>query len=140
MSDEGRAPGEQSDDYGEHGTRVPEHLNGKQRAANRTNDGVDCVPSGVDPWNFVREKFEEIKNARDDNNHGVAKDVERLICRSERDPMEMNGEAGGENRQVKIDAARQARPRATASRSSFSTGKLSAGVLDCHEQVAAGIE
>ena len=104
MSDEGRAPGEQSDDYGEHGTRVPEHLNGKQRAANRTNDGVDCVPSGVDPRNFVRKKFEEIKNASDRNNHRIPKQFERLIGRRERDPMEMNGEAGGKDRQVKINA------------------------------------
>src|SRR5439155_27013148 len=62
MSDEGRAPGEQSDDYGEHGTRVPEYLNGKQRAAIRTNDGVDCVPIGVVPRYFCRENFEVIKN------------------------------------------------------------------------------
>ena len=104
VSNEARAAGEQCDDYGERGTWMPEHLNGKQRAANRTNDGVNRVPGGVDPWNFVREKFEEIKNARDGNNHRITEHFERLIGRRERDPMEMNGEAGGENRQVKIDA------------------------------------
>ena len=104
MSNERRATGEQSDDYGKHGTWVPEHLDGKQGAANRTDDGVDRVPGGVDPWNFIREKFEEIKDSRDGNNHGVAEHFERLVGRSERDPVEMNGEAGGEDRQVKINA------------------------------------
>lgn len=104
MSNERRATGEQCYDYGEHGTGVPEHLNGKQGAANRTDDGVDRVPGGVDPWNFIREKFEEIKDSRDGNNHGVAEHFERLVGRSERDPVEMNGEAGGEDRQVKINA------------------------------------
>ena len=104
MSDEGRAPGEQCDDYGERGTWVPKRLDGKERAANRTDDGVDRVPGGVDPWNFIREKFEEIKDSRDGNNHGVAEHFERLVSRSERDPVEMNGEARGENRQVKINA------------------------------------
>ena len=53
---------------------------------------------------FVRKKFEEIKNARDRNNHRIAKHFERLIRWREHDPMEMNREAGGENRQVKINA------------------------------------
>ncbi len=83
---------------------MPEHLNGKQRAANRTNDGMNGVPGGVDPRNFVGEKFEEIKNARDRYNHRISEHFERLIGRRERDPVEMNGEAGSENRQVKINA------------------------------------
>ena len=124
MSDEGRAPGEQRDDYGECGTWVPKHLNGKQRAADRTNDGVDRVPSGVDPRNFVREKFEEIKDSRDDNNHWVAKDFERLICRSERDPMEMNGEAGGKNRQVKIDTGEASQAQGDCKQIQFFHGEI----------------
>ena len=83
---------------------MPEHLNGKQRAANRTNDRVNGVPSRVDPRNFVREKFEEIQDSRDGNNHGIAEHFERLVGRSERDPVEMNGQPAGENCQVKINA------------------------------------
>ena len=98
MSDEARAASEQCDDYCEGGTWMPKHLNGKQSAANRTNNGVDGIPGGVDPWNFVRKKFEEIKNASDGNNYRITQHFERLIGRRERDPMEMNGEAGGENR------------------------------------------
>ena len=30
-----------------------------------TNDGVNGVPDGIDPRNFVGEKFQKIKNARD---------------------------------------------------------------------------
>ena len=83
---------------------MAEHLNGEQGAADRTYDGVDSIPSGVDPRNFVREKFEEIKDSRDGNNHGIAEHFERLVSRSERDPVEMNREAGGKNGQVKINA------------------------------------
>ena len=104
MSDQARPASEQCDDHSERGTWMPEHLNGKQRAANRTNDGMNGVPSGVDPRNFVGEKFEEIKNARDRYNHRISEHFERLIGRRERDPVEMNGEAGSENRQVKINA------------------------------------
>jgi hypothetical protein len=65
---------------------------------------VNGIPSGVDPWNFVRKKFEEIKNASDGNNHRITKHFERLVGWREGDPMEMNRESGGENRQVKINA------------------------------------
>ena len=65
---------------------------------------MDGIPSGVDPRNFVGKKFEEIKDPRDRNNHRIPKHFERLIGRSERDPVEMNGETGGKNRQVKINA------------------------------------
>src|SRR4029077_17991431 len=104
VSYEARPASEQCNDDGEGGTGMPEYLNGKQRAANRTNDRVNGIPSGVDPWNFVRKKFEEIKNASDGNNHWITKHFERLIGRREGDPMEMNRESGGENRQIKIDA------------------------------------
>ena len=91
MSDQARPASEQCDNHSERRAWMPEHLNGKQRAANRTNDRVDGVPSGVDPRNLVREKFEEIKDSRDGNNHGIAEHFKRLIGRSERDPVEMNG-------------------------------------------------
>ncbi len=74
MSDKARAASEQRDDYGERGTWMPEHLNGKQCAADRADDGVDGVPGRVDPWNLVRKKFEEIKDARDDDNRWIAED------------------------------------------------------------------
>jgi hypothetical protein len=83
---------------------MPKHLNGKQRAANWTDDRVNGIPGGVDPWNFVRKKFEEVKNPSNRNNYRIPEHFQRLIGRRERDPMEMNGEAGGENGQVKIDA------------------------------------
>ena len=74
VSDQTRAASEQRDNYREGGTRMSEHLNGKQRAADRADDGVDGVPGRVDPWNLVRKKFEEIKDARDDDNRWIAED------------------------------------------------------------------
>ena len=74
VSDQTRAASEQRDNYREGGTRMSEHLNGKQCAADRADDGVDGVPGRVDPWNLVRKKFEEIKDARDDDNRWIAED------------------------------------------------------------------
>ena len=42
---------------------MAEDLNREQRAADRPNDGVDGVPGGIDPRNFVGEKFQEIEDA-----------------------------------------------------------------------------
>jgi hypothetical protein len=65
---------------------------------------VDSIPGGVDPRNFVREEFEEIKDSRNRNDHRIPKDFERLIRWCKRNPVEMDGEAGCENREIKIDA------------------------------------
>ena len=61
------------------GLGMAEHLNREQSAADRADHGVDGVPGGVDPRNFVREKFEEIKNAGDGNDHRITQHFERLI-------------------------------------------------------------
>ena len=53
---------------------MPEHLNGKQCAADRADDRVGGVPGGVDPWNFVCKKFEEIKDPCNDDNRWIAED------------------------------------------------------------------
>ncbi len=104
VSDEARAASEQGDDHGESGTRMAEHLNREQSAANRANHGVNGIPGGVDPRNFVGEKFEEIEDAGDRNNRRVAQDFERLIGRRERDPVEMDGQSGDENGEIEVDA------------------------------------
>src|SRR5437764_12452083 len=79
VSDEARAASEQCDDYCKGGTWMHKHLNGTQSAANRTNNGVDGSPGGVDPRNLARKKFEGIKNANDRHNHTIAKHLGRLI-------------------------------------------------------------
>jgi len=38
---------------------------------NRADHGVDGVRGGVNPGNFVGEKFQKIKNARDGDDHGL---------------------------------------------------------------------
>ena len=83
---------------------MTKHLNGEQRAADRPNHGVDGVPDRIDPRNFVGEKFEEIENAGDGDDPGIAEDFERLVLWRQRDPVKMNGEPGDKNGQVKIDA------------------------------------
>ena len=82
---------------------MAEHLNRQQRAADRANHGVNCVPDRIHPRNFVREKLEKIENAGDCNDCRVAEDLERLIGRRERDPVEMDGQSSDENREIKVD-------------------------------------
>ena len=83
---------------------MTEHLNRNQSAADRANHGVHRIPNGIDPWNFVGEKFEQIENTGDADDPWVAEDFERLILRRQRDPVEMDGEPSGKNSEVKIDA------------------------------------
>ena len=83
---------------------MAKHLNREQSAADRANHGVNGIPRGVDPWNFVGEEFEKIENAGDRNNRRVTQDIERLIGRRERDPVKMDGESGDENGEIQIDA------------------------------------
>src|ERR1043166_1229258 len=83
---------------------VAEDLDRDERAAERPNDRVDRVPRGIEPGHFVREKFEEIQDAGDDDDPGLAENFERLVTGRERDPMKMNREACDEDGQVKVDA------------------------------------
>jgi hypothetical protein len=83
---------------------MSEHLDGEKRASDWSNDGMDSVPDGINPGNFIREKLEEKKNTGDDNDDWLAQDSERLILRGKNDPVEMNGKAGGENGEVKIES------------------------------------
>src|SRR5713226_5457761 len=119
MRNQTRASRKQRHDHCEGGTRMAQHLNGKQRAANRADHGVDGVPGGVNPGNFVGEKFQKIKNTRDGHDHGIAQCFERLIGRRERDPVEMDGEAGDENGEVKINASETSQAESDAEEMKF---------------------
>ncbi len=63
---------------------------------------MNGIPRGVDPRNFVGEKFEEVENAGNADDPWVSKDLERLILRRQSDPMEMDGEPGHEDRELEI--------------------------------------
>jgi hypothetical protein len=80
---------------------------------------VDGVPGGVNPGNFIGEKFQKIKNARDGDDHGIAQRFERLISRRERDPVEMDGEAGDENGEVEINASETSQAESDAEEMKF---------------------
>src|SRR5262245_57092414 len=103
MRKETRASRQQSDDDGERGTGMAEHLNRKQSATDRANHGVDGVTDRIHPWNFVGEKLKQIETASDSDDPWIAEDFERLILRCERDQVEMNGKTSGEDCEIKID-------------------------------------
>src|SRR5207248_11293361 len=100
---------------------MSENLEGEKRAPDWSNDGMDSVPDRINPGNFICEKFEQKKNAGNNHDAWLAQDRERLILWGKNDPVEMNGKASGENRQVKISPARQASPSATLRRFNLST-------------------
>jgi len=108
MHDEARATRKQRHNYGERGTWMAEHLNRDQGAADRANESMHGIPGGVEPWNFIGEKFQRIENASNSDDPGIPEDLERLILRCESDPLEMDGKSGNENSEIKVDA-RQAR-------------------------------
>jgi len=66
---------------------------------------MNRVPGGIEPWNLVGEKLQEIENASDGNDPRVSEHFERLILLGERDPMEMDRKSGNKNGQIKVDAS-----------------------------------
>ena len=102
---------------------MTEHLNGKQCAADRTNDRVHCVPNGVDPRDFISEKFQEIQNAGNCDDPWVTEDLERLVLRRKRDPMKVNCEAGDENSQVKINPGERGKTESDRKKIEFLHGE-----------------
>ena len=83
---------------------MAEHLNCQQGATDRANDGMHCVPGGIEPRNLVGKKLQKIQNAGNRDDPGIPEGFERLVLRCEGDPMEMDGESGNENRKIKVDA------------------------------------
>ena len=65
--------------------------------------GMDRVPGGIDPRDFVGKKLEEVEHAGDGDDGRIAEHFERLILRRERDPVLVDRQPGDENRQVKVD-------------------------------------
>src|SRR5206468_10463874 len=98
----------------------------KQSDAYRPNESVHCVPGRVEPWNFIGEKLQEIENAGDCDDPRVPKDLERLILRRQCDPMEMNGQTGGEDGQVKVHSGKGRQSQCDAEQIQFRHGETSA--------------
>ena len=92
----------------------------------------DGVPGGVDPRDFVGKKFEEIEDACDGDDPGVAEDLERLVGRRERDPMLVNRESGHENREIKIDSSQASKPERDAQQVESIHGAISDPARGCH--------
>ena len=86
---------------------MAKHLNCKERAANGTNHSVNGIPRRIDPGNFIGKEFQEIENAGDGDDPRVTEDLKRLVLRRQGNPVKMDSQAGGENRQVKIDPGKR---------------------------------
>ena len=134
VRDETGGTGQQHDEHIQDGGVMTEHLNREQGAADRPDDRVEGVPGGIEPRNFVGEKFKEIKNAGDDDDPGVAEDFERLEIRGEDDPVLMDGEAGDENGQVKIEAGETGEAERDAQQAKSFHARISNARGDCHLQ------
>ena len=104
VRDEGDAAGEDGHDDVIDRIGRAEDADGEQRAADGADDGVDGVPQRIDPRDFIRKKLQEKKRAGDEEYGGMGEEVERLILRSERDPVLLDGEAGGKHGEVEIQA------------------------------------
>ena len=90
---------------------MAERLNGQECAADRANDGMDRVPHGIDPRDLVGKKFERIQNASDADDPWIAEDLEGLVLSGQGDPVEVNGQPGGQNRQVQIDPGQRSQAK-----------------------------
>ena len=86
---------------------MAKHLNCKKRAADRPNHSMNGVPGRIDPGDFIGKEFQEIEDAGDGDDPRVAENLKRLVRRRQGNPMKMDSEAGGENRQVKVDARKR---------------------------------
>ena len=86
---------------------MTKHLNRKQSAADWANHGVNSVPDGIHPRDFIGEKFEHVENTGDADDPWVAEDFKRLILGRESDPVKMDCESGGKNREVKINTGKR---------------------------------
>ena len=84
---------------------MAEHLNCKQRAADRANESMHRVPGGIEPWNFVGKKLQKIQNTGNRDDPGISEGLQRLVLRRESDPVKMDGQPGNENREIKVDAS-----------------------------------
>src|SRR4029077_18356778 len=82
---------------------MTKHLDCKERAADRPNHSVNGIPHRIDPGDFIGKEFQEIETAGNGDDPRVTEDLKRLVLRRQGNPVKMDSQAGGENRQVKID-------------------------------------
>lgn len=114
MSDQACPTREKRDDHGESRAGMAQHLNRKQGATDWTDHGVDSVPDRIDPRDLVREEFEKIKNAGNNDDRRMSENIERLIVGTKCDPMKMNRESGRENCEVEIDSGERGETKCNA--------------------------
>jgi hypothetical protein len=104
VGDEGGAAGEEGDDDLHGGVEFAEDADGEEAAAYRSNEGVDGIPKGIDPGNFVGKKFEDKEETGSDEDGIISEDGEigKFIGKGEE--VEADGEPGDEGGEVEVDA------------------------------------
>src|SRR5205814_7146474 len=102
MREERSSPSQKHDQHVQGRARMTEHLDREQGAADRSNHGVDGVPGGIDPRNFIGKEFEQKKYDGDGDDEWIAQNGERFVRRRECDPVLMDGESGGEYSKIEI--------------------------------------
>jgi hypothetical protein len=93
---------------------------------------VNGVPGRIHPRDFVREKFQEIEDARDGDDPGVAEGFERMVVRRELDPVQVYGQAGNEDGEVKIDPGETGETERHAQEVESVHAEISNALRDCH--------
>ena len=136
MGDETCGTGEQDNQQIEHRALMAQRLDREKRATDGPDDRVNGVPGGIDPGNFVGKKLEEIQKAGEDDDPRLAKDFERLEAGGENDPMLVDGQAGDEDGEVKIDARETSEPQRHAQQVESIHAEISDAPRDCHLQSA----
>jgi hypothetical protein len=132
VSGEAGAAGQQDEEQVEGGSGMAEHLDGEQRPADWPDDGVHRIPGRIDPLDFVREKFEEVEDARDGDDPGMAEDLEGVVVGRKNDPMLIDGEAGDEDGQVEIDPGEARQAERDTQKIKLIHAEISDPCRDCH--------
>src|SRR5687767_6557878 len=111
---------------------MAQRLDGEERPTDWPDNGVNRVPGGIDPGDFVGNKFEDIENAGENDDPGLAENLERLVARGENDPLLVDGQAGDKDGEVKVDAREASEPQRHAQQVEFVHAEISGARRDCH--------
>jgi hypothetical protein len=114
VGDEAGPARHKRDDHIEGRAGLTQDTNRKEGTADRPNDGVHGIPGRVDPGDFIGEKFQHVERARDPKDERIAENGERLVGWGEHNPVLINGEAGDENGQIKIDPGQTGKAKGNA--------------------------
>ena len=103
MGGEGGGAGEERADDEEGGVHVSECGEGEHDGASGADDGVDGVPEGVEPGDFIGEEFDGEHDGGGGDDPGVSESGEVGVGAGEFDPVESNSQTCDEGGEVEVD-------------------------------------